>query len=121
MDRSTAIGLGCGTLIFAIVGCVIIALVMRPGDDDVRLEGRVSISPAYTAACEDARVVITPEGRGARTLRFEASSWRYGQGCTLPVSEAMPKADRYRVEVPGVGVETIVRGSSETVRFDISW
>jgi len=122
MDRNAAIGIGCGTLLIAIIGCVVIAMVMRPaGDDEVRIEGRGSISPAYTAACEDARVVITPEGRGARTLRFEATSWRYGQGCTLPVVEDLPKADSYRVEVPGVGVETVYPGTSGDVTFDISW
>lgn len=122
MERNTILGIGCGVIFVALVGCVIFGMAVGSDDDnDVHVSGRVSISPAFTAACENAKVVITPQGLSARTIRFEAKSWRFGQGCVLPVVEDLPRADSYRIEVPGVGVETVYPDASGDVSFDISW
>lgn len=119
MERKSIRGIGCGVVLVLLVGCIIFGMVA--GSDDVQIRGRVSISPAFTAACEDAKVVITPQGLSARTIRFEAKSWRFGQGCVLPVVEDLPRADSYRIEVPGVGVETVYPDASGEVSFNISW
>lgn len=88
--------------------------------ETVRVTGNVHVS--MSSACESPKLEIRPEGKAWQTVRFEASSWRAGQTCVLPLDVDLPPAARYTIRMDGVGVETIERAGDETtVRFELSW
>lgn len=111
---------GCSVLFIAIVALLAFGYIWGQEAETVRVTGTVHVS--IPAACESPRIEIRPEGKAWQTVRFEASSWRVGQRCTLPLDIDLPPADRYTIRMDGVGVETIERkGDASTVRFELSW
>lgn len=112
--------LGCNVLLIAVVALLMFGYFYGQNAETVRVTGTVTVS--MSAACEDPKLEIRPEGLAWQTVRFDAESWRAGQGCILPVDIELPPADRYTVRMDGVGVETVARrGDDETVRFDLAW
>jgi hypothetical protein len=107
-----ALGLALGVLIA--IGAVLDATNGEP--ETIRFSGRIEVSDS--GACREPVVKLRPEGHPTQTIRFNVSSWRAGQPCVLPFAEDVPIADSYRVEVPGIGVETFDRSMIDTIGPD---
>lgn len=120
--ESTGCAKGCGIIAIAVTALFVLGLLFNAftgGPDEVRVTGEIEVSDP--SACRDPKVKIRPDGHGERTIEYDVSSWRPGQTCTLPIDIDLPKADRYRVEVPGVGVETVPRSTDNSVLIRLSW
>lgn len=117
--ESTGVAKGCGALIGVIGVLLIFGMIWNAADGEpetVLMSGRIEVSDSK--ACRDPVVKIRPDGHPTQTLRFDVTSWQHGQSCVLPIVENVPVADSYRVEIPGVGVETFERTMIDTVRDD---